>query len=560
MKKHNIMKVVLIALMALVLLTWIIPAAYFSNSFIDQGRVQMGLFDLFNYPVTAISYFGYIAFFVLMVGGFYGIMYKIPAYRNFLDRAANLMKRTGFFSLSIFVVVIAIVTSICGLQFGLILFFPMIISIILLMGYDKIIAALVVVGSTMIGMIGTTYAHANVYIIPSVLALDDYSKIGVKWLILLVGIALLIVNIFLYLRKSSHSVVVMNATTKDAKKVKPVVVESNQTTKVEKTVNNSSKNNKKSNTSNGKTTKSSVSKKTTTTKSSSKSSGSKKSNSSKSSRKDIKAAVKGDDIIVIKDGDIVNDALAPVVTSEKHKIWPIVVTVVFSAIVMILAFIPWSEPFGITAFNDATSKVLDFSIFDFPLFGKILGNVNSFGAWTIVDLTVVMAFVILFLSLIYKVKFNEVLDGFFEGIKKVLPVAVIVILLYTCLVVVTYHPFQLTIYKALIGTGTKLNVGKVFTNTFAAILASVFNVEPLYAFQSILPYLTSVVTKTSCYPLIGIIYQTMYGFAMLFAPTSVILMGTLSYLGVSYGKWLKAIWKLLVALFVLLLVIFIIML
>src|SRR5699024_7020046 len=86
MKKHNTFKVVLITLLVLMLLTWILPAAYFSGSYINQGRVQMGLFDLFNYPVTAISYFGYIAAFVLIVGGFYGVLSKISAYRTMLDK------------------------------------------------------------------------------------------------------------------------------------------------------------------------------------------------------------------------------------------------------------------------------------------------------------------------------------------------------------------------------------------------------------------------------------------------------------------------------------------
>ena len=48
MKKHNTFKVVLITLLVLMLLTWILPAAYYSGSYVDQGRVQMGLFDLFN--------------------------------------------------------------------------------------------------------------------------------------------------------------------------------------------------------------------------------------------------------------------------------------------------------------------------------------------------------------------------------------------------------------------------------------------------------------------------------------------------------------------------------
>ena len=43
---------------------------------------------------------------------------------------------------------------------------------------------------------------------------------------------------------------------------------------------------------------------------------------------------------------------------------------------------------------------------------------------------------------------------------------------------------------------------------------------------------------------------------MLVAPTGLILTVVLSYLEVSYKDWLKAIWKLLVELFVVLLIVF----
>ena len=57
MKKHNEFKVVLISMLVFLLLSWIFPAAYYSGEFVDQGRVQMGLFDSFDYPLLAVSYF-----------------------------------------------------------------------------------------------------------------------------------------------------------------------------------------------------------------------------------------------------------------------------------------------------------------------------------------------------------------------------------------------------------------------------------------------------------------------------------------------------------------------
>ena len=79
-----------------------------------------------------------------------------------------------------------------------------------------------------------------------------------------------------------------------------------------------------------------------------------------------------------------------------------------------------------------------------------------------------------------------------------------------------------------------------------------------YSASNTLGYITSVITDTSVYGVVGVIWQATYGLAMLFVPTSVILVAGLAYLNVSYGKWLKAIWKLLLQLVVALLLIFLI--
>ena len=178
MKKHNTVKVVLITLLVIMLLTWLLPAAYYQTSYVDQGRVQMGLFDLFSYPTTALSYFGYIALFILVVGGFYGVLNKIPAYRTLLDDMAKTFKKKGKLVVSIIMVLLAVITSICGLQLGLIMFFPFLIALILLMGYDKLVAALTVVGSTMIGIAGTTFAYANTSTLISTLSIKDFDNLG----------------------------------------------------------------------------------------------------------------------------------------------------------------------------------------------------------------------------------------------------------------------------------------------------------------------------------------------------------------------------------------------
>lgn len=548
--KSTSLKVVLISTLALMLLTWILPAAYYSSGqYIDQGHQQMGLFDLFNYPVTALSYFGYIAFFVLAIGAFYGILNKIPAYRTFLDKFVSKVRGTEKFVLVIIILLLAVLTSIGGMQLALLALFPMLVSIILLMGFDKMVAAMSLVGSVMIGMAGSTYAYGNTNIILTILSIDLTSEMITKVVILVLGLVLLIANIMLYIKKTDS---VTKVITKDSKKnmekedkkleVKETkVVKEEKTTKSTKTTKVTSKSNKgsKSNSKNGT-----------------------KKNTKSSSRKNIKAAVKDEEVIVVKEAVNGGDALTKLVPSEvstQHNIWPFTLMFILFFVLLVLAYLPWVNGFGVNAFTDATKAVSEFELFGFPIFGKLLGTVNSFGNWTVVDMLLPMTLIILFLALVYKVKVQDILDGALAGIKKALPLGLIVVLLYACLVIVTYHPFQLVIYKTLLGVIDKFGFVGALMSSLCAMLASIFNVDPSYTFQSVLLYLASVVTDSTVYPVIGVIFQAMYGFTMLFAPTSVILMVVLSYLDIPYTKWIKTIWKLLLEILAVLLIVFILL-
>ena len=508
MKKQNLWKVVLLTAVVFLILTWILPAAYFQGSYTDQGRVQMGIFDLFSYPITALSYFGYIAVFLLVVGGFYGILGKIDAYRTLLDKLANSFKKHGKLVISIMMILIAVITSICGLQMGLMVFYPFLAALIFLMGYDKTVAALTLVGSSMIGIAGSTFAYNNTNIVMSTLSLKITSNILVKVIILVLALALLIFNTIRYIIKMEKN------TKKEEKAAK--------------------KEEKKS------TSKAKTSKTTKDTK-------------AKKSAKTTVAAKKEEEVKVVKEEKNPYSDFIPSKGKGKHKVWPLATVLVIMFIIMILAFVSWNNAFKISLFEDVTEDVTKYEIFKFALFGKLLGNVNAFGGWNLTELVALMILAAGLLMIIYKVKFSEGLDAFAEGAKRAVSPAVVVVLIYTGLVIVTYHPFQLVIYKWLFGFTKGFNV---ITSSVAAIFASIFNADPLYAFQSVLPYLASLVTKKSTLAIAGVVYQAMYGVTMLVAPTSVVLMTVLTYLGVSYKEWLKNVWQLLLELVGLMLIIF----
>ncbi len=540
MKKHNIFKVILITIMTCFVFTWILKSASYQYEFVDQGRVQMGLFDLFSYPLTSLSYFGYISLYLIVIGGFYGILYKIPAYRSLLEGLANKLKKKAVLSIAVIVILFALLTSICGLQLGLFLFFPFVASLILLMGYDKIVVALTLVGSTMVGMIGSTYAYNNTYILDSYLGTSIKDNIALKFALLIVGVALLLFNIVMYIKKSNNLVELVSPDdgVKNSESKVVDVVESDDEEPVKKEVKKTSSSKvvgKKSQ----KTSKATTAKKTT-----------------KKSKSNNKAAALYDDVIIDKD-DNDDSYLVPQMNKGSKSKLPLIIGFAILFVIMVLAFIPWENSFGLKVMSDASTAVKGFKVFGFELFGKLLGGFNTFGEWMVADMILPIILIALLLSYIYRVKFDDVIDGFVAGAKKAMGPAVVSLLIYVVLIISTYHPFQLTIYKWLLGKGTKLNI---VTTSIIAMLSSVLNVDSVYAFQASVPYLISVVTDQDVYPIIGVIYQSIYGITMLFAPTSVVLMTTLSYLNVTYKEWFKSIWKLLLELVVVALIIFTILL
>lgn len=463
MKKHNIFKVVSITILVAVLLTWVLDSTYFSGELINNGKLQVGLFDLFSYFSAILSYFGYIPLYILAVGGFYGVLYKTNGYRNLLDKIVDKYSGNEWIFLTIIMILFAVITSVAGLSLGLFFMFPFVITVILLMGYSKITALLTTVGSICVGLIGTTYSVTETSVINSYLNLPAANELIVKIILLVIGLVLLIVNTLLYARK--HRI--------------------------------------------------------------------------NSPRKGF---------------------LYPETNNEHAKTWPIVLVFDFVLLIMILSFMSWNGAFEVTLFDELLKSINEFTIGKdegFAIFSKILGtSISAFGNWTLTELSILLFIASGFVALLNKVSFNDMVSGFGAGAKKALKPAFMVSILYVLVFVSAYHPYTLTITKPILDLTKTLNV---VTMSAAASISHLFNVELYYSASSILSYVTATFTDTSLYGIIAVIWQATYGLVMLFVPTSAILVAGLSYLNVSYFKWLKAIWKLLLQLIVVLLIVFLIL-
>ncbi len=543
MKKHNVLKIVLLSILVVALCTWIFPTASYQSELLIGERSQLGLFDFVSYVTLLFNYFGYVFFVVLATGIFYGVSYKIPAYRVILDKIVKMFKGREAIFLAITMILIATLVSITGFSFGILFIFPFIISLVLLMGYNKLVAISVTVGSTIVGIMGATLGTNITYDINGLLGLDIYSEIYTKIILLVIGLILLVYNVLLYAKKTKNG----------TDRVLEFVPESNKIAKEKADISIEKEDLKTVAKGQNKLTKKS-------TKKTSKASHAhlKKSDESKDEKKSTKETAKKGKSAKTKAYDMIEEEVIKVKPKKKILIWPFVFIFDLLFVVLLISMFQWSL-FGINWFDTSLTAVKDFQIFDFPIFAKLLGTspyawtFQSIGNWSLAY--EIPAFIVLascFLAFIYGLKLDDFFDGVMNGIRKALKPASYMLIACIIIIIGVYHPFQLNIVKFFMDLTDGFNV--IFMTIIAAI-SSVLNIEPLYVAQNTLPYITSVITDSELYPVLGVIFQSVYGLVMLIAPTSLLLIGTLTYLNVSYGQWLKHIWKLFLQLLVVLVIV-----
>ena len=141
-----------------VILTWFIPYGYFSGAtFYEYGMQRVGLTDL----TTLAYYSAYFAIdkvvFLLILGGFYGLLSKTSSYQKIITTIAKKLKGKEIISLVITSVILAGLTSISVNSYSILIFVPFLISIFLKMELPKMSIFTATFGSVLIGILGATF-------------------------------------------------------------------------------------------------------------------------------------------------------------------------------------------------------------------------------------------------------------------------------------------------------------------------------------------------------------------------------------------------------------------
>lgn len=464
MKKHGLFKILGLLLLLVVIASFVLAGRSGEKDFIGFGDIAFNGFK-------SLYYFFYLAAFVLCVGGFYGVLNKSPKYKKFLDNIAKKLKPLGKKFIFLIIILFAVIAALTGITLPLLVFVPFIMAIILLLGYDKLVAITSTIISIMIGYIGgvfVTFFNPNTYEMTTYetfVGTDSaFSNVFPKLLLLFAGITLLIYFI------NSHI----------------------------KSVEN----------------------------------------------KKVKYELEEDKEVQISE-----------VTSDyaKMKTWPLIVLFALLFVILVLGLVPWNSLFGIEIFTKFHTWLMELSIKDFAIIPSIISSdLTAFGEWyamgdsmTYMLISIVVVLFTFIAALIGRVKFNDAIEGFKEGMKKLLPTTGIILLAFTVLISAYTNGF----FENIVSSYGKFNYA---ISSLLVFLGCLLNVDTYYIVGGVFSPILNVITDESVYSSVAILFQGIYGIFSVVGPTSIILIFGLGYLNVPYTTWLKYIWRFVLALIILL--------
>lgn len=203
-KKYGLFKVLLVILLLVVVATYFIKGREDSISYLALG-------DVFINYIQSFYYFFDTAIFILVVGGLYGVLNSVPAYKKLVKTIASKVESNKKLFVIISTIVFALLASLTGLDMLLLIFIPFVISIILLLGYDKLVALSSTVLAVIVGFIGGIFvtfkdassSYSTTYTtFDKMVGLDsNWGNVFPKIILLIVAVGLLVFYIISHIKK-----------------------------------------------------------------------------------------------------------------------------------------------------------------------------------------------------------------------------------------------------------------------------------------------------------------------------------------------------------------------
>lgn len=497
-KKYGLLKVIGIAFLFYAILTWIIPTGNYSGSeFVKGETAPVGLYGLFSQPIYSFAVFAQYILVFLAIGGLYGVLNNTSVYSKLVNKIVGKFENQKVRFLVISIVSFALFASLTGELMMSFVFVPFMITIILLLGYDKITALTSTVGATLVGTIASITGNMAIY--------KSYFKMDMMNT-LVFNIIIFVVLVFL---------LIMFVNSKNKKQI----------IEIEKKEEKPKKDDKKDS----------------------------KKEIKKDTKKNTKEEVVTKDIIKKETKEEPIPLYVPSKGNKKEgSLAPLIIILIIAFLFLTVGLYNWYYAFEIDIFTNFNEKLTTVKLFGTPIFSKILGNFSEIGYFNNYDLSAILLIISFIIGWIYSLKFSEIIDGLVNGAKKMLVPAIYVVLastIFSCVVTSNAGNISTTISNFLLGLTKNYNV---FTGALTAITNSFFYNDFIYLINGLYSFTSTYDANTI--PVVAFIFQTMFGLMMLILPVSITLIAGLKYLKISYKDWVKYIWKFLVQILIIALI------
>ncbi len=233
---------------------------------------------------------------------------------------------------------------------------------------------------------------------------------------------------------------------------------------------------------------------------------------------------------------------------EKKNAVPLVIMFSLLAVIILMGMFNWYYTFEIEFFDKIYESIMSVEVGGVAIFAKIFGELPQIGSFGNYDLAAVIIIATVLIGWVYGIKFNDFIDSYKDGAKKMLLPSIYVMFASIIFAVMVNSNTNIssTIVNFLLGLTEKFNTLVV---TLVGLVSSYFFNDFPYMVNGIYGALSTY--DANLYPLISIILNSTYGLAMLILPVSITLIAGLKYMDVSYKEWFKYIWKFLLQVFVL---------
>ena len=233
---------------------------------------------------------------------------------------------------------------------------------------------------------------------------------------------------------------------------------------------------------------------------------------------------------------------------EKKNAVPLVIMFSLLAVIILMGMFNWYYTFEIEFFDKIYESIMSVEVGGVAIFAKIFGELPQIGSFGNYDLAAVIIIATVLIGWVYGIKFNDFIDSYKDGAKKMLLPSI-------------YVMFASIIFAVMVNSNTNISSTIVnfllgLTEKFNALVVTLVGLVSSYFFNDF-PYMVNGIYgalstyDANLYPLISIILNGTYGLAMLILPVSITLIAGLKYMDVSYKEWFKYIWKFLLQVFVL---------